>query len=72
MPSKRSPRLKKLLNETTKTADQAQRSFLKAEDVLSNLEQREQQRAARESRPAGAEAELEQRMPAVNPERRGR
>lgn len=42
-----SERLRKLLAGTRKTSDQAQKSFLKAEDVLSSLEDREQARVAR-------------------------
>ena len=45
--AQRATRLKKLLSSSKRTADQVQKAFLKAEDVLSDLEQREVQRKQR-------------------------
>lgn len=60
--AQRADKLRQLLNVATKTADQTQRSFLKAEDVLAGLEDREAQRAARE--PAGR-GKLSERFPSL-------
>lgn len=40
-------RLRRLVAETKRTADQAQKSFLKAEDRLAEVEERERRRAER-------------------------
>ena len=47
----RAARLKKLLSSSRRTANQVQSSFLKAEDQLSDLEDRESRRADREPVP---------------------
>ena len=47
----RSAKLRKLLTQSRRTADQAQKAFLRVEDQLSALEDREQRRADREPRP---------------------
>lgn len=47
---KKAARVKALIAQDRKTADQTQRSGLKAEDVLVGLEEREAQRAARSGR----------------------
>ena len=43
-------RLRRLLASDRRTADQANKSLLQAEDALTALEEREQQRAQREQR----------------------
>jgi hypothetical protein len=59
--ARKADRLKGLLAKDQRTAaTQAQAAFLKAEDALSSLEDRERQRAARHSAPA-----IAQRLPAV-------
>jgi hypothetical protein len=46
--ARRAEKLRKLLAASKKTADQAQKSFLKSEDVLASLEERKQRRRDRE------------------------
>jgi len=46
-------RLQQLLAASRRTADQAQKSSLKAEDALTALEDREARRAARTQQPSG-------------------
>lgn len=46
--AQRAPRLKKLLASDRRTSEQAQRSFMKTEDRLTELEDREQRRAERD------------------------
>jgi hypothetical protein len=58
----RSKRLKSALKASRRTADQAQKSFMRAEDTLTDLEERESKRAERANR---AKAETADRLPAV-------
>lgn len=60
MASGRAERLRKLLAGTKRTTDQAQAAFLKAEDGLSALEDREARRDSREQR---SNAEVAERFP---------
>ena len=47
--SSRADRLKKLLAQSRKTADQAQAAAIKAESTLTEIEQREQREQARQA-----------------------
>jgi hypothetical protein len=58
--AQRADRLKKLLADSVKTADQTQRAFLKAEASLTELEAREHRQSAREP---GQSDDLVRRMP---------
>lgn len=60
--AQRATKLKGLLGAAQRTADQAQRSFLKAEDALAELEDRE---ARREARDPDVESDLRERFPAL-------
>jgi len=60
--AQRAKRLKDLLAASRRTADQAQKSFLRAEDALNGLEEREARRSERAERERAA---IEQRMPNV-------
>jgi hypothetical protein len=64
----RSKKLREHLAAAERTKAQAQASFLKAEDALGELEQRESARAERQGRQAERVA---RRIPATIPERRG-
>jgi hypothetical protein len=48
--AKRSPRLKQLLQQGRRTSDQAQRAYLRAEQQLTEIEQREARERARAER----------------------
>jgi hypothetical protein len=58
----RASRLKSVLKASKRTAHQAQKSFLLAEDTLTALEERESKRAERADR---AKAEVARRLPAI-------
>lgn len=60
--AQRASKLKTLLGAAQRTADQAQRSFLKAEDALSAVEDREERR---EARAPDVESEVRERFPAI-------
>jgi hypothetical protein len=59
--AQRAKRLKSTLSNSRRTADQAQQSFLRAEDTLTAREEREYRRAERSTR---AKAEVVERLPA--------
>lgn len=46
--AKRAPKLQELLKSSERTADQTRKSFLKAEDVLASIEDRERRRSERD------------------------
>lgn len=58
---KRADNLKRLMASSKKTADQTQKAFLQAEDVLGSLEDREARRAGR------PDDRMAERFPAVRP-----
>lgn len=60
--AQRAQRLKDLLAASRRTANEAQRSFIKAEDALNALEDREARRSERTRRDR---ADVERRMPNV-------
>jgi 23S rRNA maturation mini-RNase III len=60
--AQRADKLKNLLSKTSKVAAQAQAAFLKAEDLLPSLEEREQRRVSREDQHRDKVAE---RLPAM-------
>jgi hypothetical protein len=45
--AQRAEKLRTIIHQVRKTADQTQRSFMKAEGVLTSIEDRERQREAR-------------------------
>jgi hypothetical protein len=59
--AQRAATLRKLLAPTKRLSEQTNAAFLRAEDTLSNLEQREAGRARRQN----ANEELRQRFPAL-------
>lgn len=61
--ARRADALKRLIAGSRKTADQTQKSFLKAEDVLSTLEDREHRRAGR------SDDRMVERFPAIGGDR---
>lgn len=65
--AQRAKKLKSALQASRRTADQAQKSLLRAEDTLTTIEERESQRAARAGR---TQAEIATRMPAAGGDRR--
>lgn len=66
--TKRAARLRKMLVQSRRTSEQTQRSFLHAEDQLTDLEQFEGRQSERQQR---LSADAAERMPATSPERRG-
>ena len=58
----RASRLKSVLKASKRTADQAQKSFLRAEDTLTALEERESKRSERAARD---KAEVARRLPGI-------
>ncbi len=65
--AQRAAKLKSVLKASRRTADQAQQSFLRAEDTLAAIEERESQRSQRTSQ---AQADITERMPASRGDRR--
>jgi len=63
----RAARLKSALSKSRRTAAQVQSSYLRAEDTLTALEERESRRAERADR---AQSEISDRMPATRGDRR--
>lgn len=60
--TQRAKRLRTLMDSSKRTANQAQSAFMRAEDVLTDVTERENRRAERRQ---GSERKIEERSPAI-------